>query len=223
MRRAAWTAALFSTMLVGCSARSATLETGTPAVHELARLQADGALDQDRLTCVIELARPAVQSLPEKLAHLRQARANREALAMSDHARSVQRGMHAGEAMDGAREEAATAIRHAASLESQGMREEAAQTRLWSSYSQRRAEELANIWVDGPDSRPIWSDEQAELLIEYADLMAASRAEPTGAAGAQRAERIQAIQATNPEVMEEYAALLLRLYSDPDVTCEPEG
>ena len=217
MKRAAWTAVMFSAVLVGCGARSVNTDIGTPAVHELARLQADGALDADRVGCVMDLARPAVQALPEKLAHLRQARANREALAMGDHARSVQRGMHSGDVTNAAAREAASALRHATYLESQGMRDAAATTRVWSSYSQQRAEELAMIWVSGPDSRPIWSDEQAQLLIEYADLMSESRA---GQASAADGERMQEIQTVHPEVMEEYAALLLRLYRDPDVTCE---
>jgi len=215
MKRAGLTAVMLSAALVGCGA--ATMETGTPAVHELARLQAEGALDAERLGCVMELVRPAARALPEELAHLRQARANREAMAMSDHARSVQQGMHSGDVTTAAAREAASAMRQAAYLESQGRLDEAATTRLWSSYSRERAEELAMIWIRGPDSGPLWSDEEAQLLIEYADLMA----ESTRVADDARAERIQEIQASHPHVMERYASLLLALYKDPGVACEP--
>lgn len=180
----------------------------------MARLQAAGLLDSERLSCFIAALQPAVRSVPGELAELREARASVATFGMSDHARSVQQGMFAGDVTNAAARQRASDLRHVRSLESLGLQQAATSLRWHSAELAARAEDIALIVVRAPEAQATWSDEEAQILIEYADLMA-ERPNGTG----DSSPRILEIQDSHPHVMEAYAAMLLNLYGDADLGC----
>ena len=217
-----WAAAIACVMVLSaCGVHSSGRDFGTPSVHEFARLQASGQLDAGRVDCVMAMIPWAARTLPLQLEELRQARAAMQARAMGDHARSVQQGMLAADVSSAAAYMTASLTRQAASLESAGYREQAATVRSWSADVAARAVKLALDVVRGPNDRRLWTEEEVELLIEYADLMEPSANLPAASEATleERSARVGSIQATHPHVMDRYARMLLAFYRAPDVDC----
>lgn len=206
-------------MLAGCGSAGTTTNQATPAVNELARLQSMGQLDWSRLVCVTETLAAASRALPEEAHRMREVEAAVRARTMTDHAASVQQGMHAGDAMAEAGRLAANAFSQAAALEAQGHDRTALLVTGHAMDLEQRARAMDVIVVAGPRRSGTWSDEEAELFVEYAALMLERTT--AGDAVPEVQARIAEIESGHPEVMDGYVSALLELYRDPGLPCVP--
>ena len=203
--------------VAGCAASGGPGDFGTPAVHELARLQAMGELDQARVSCAVEALPPVTEALAARLPELRAARKAVTANATRDHARSVQQGMRASEYTDAALKASVRYSRNAQFLDARGDWTDAAHQRSYAMDLLEYAHAQGDISVLGSRDGEPWSDEEASLLVEYATLRSrrAAAAEPTS----DLLDRIREVEADHPQVMNEYAALLIGIYRDPSLPC----
>lgn len=207
-------------LAAGCAPRSTEPSPAPPgpATSELARLYAAGEIAPERMTCVI----PATVSLAEgaraRTRVMREARADAAAATARDHARSVQQGMFAADVQVAAAEAAQANQRTVEHFRSTGQLTRAATQSSYGMSIAAYARERGEIWVDGGGAGRLSSDEDAALLVEYAQLRADRAASPGEALGA--ASRLSVIEADKPSVVNEYAALLMDLYFDPDLPCE---
>ena len=208
-------------LATACGGARTPADVPTPAVHELARLQDAGQLDQSRLACAAVALAPAVDELRQRLPELRAAEAQLHAGVAGDHARSVQSGMAASDVMDRATLNARSMHRSAEAATAEGDFTRAAQYASWAIGLLNRAREWTDIRVHSGDSVVPWTGEEMDLLAEYASLRAtlATTAEPSPVTRA----RVQQIERDDPKLMDEYAGLLLSAYEDPDLECPPPG
>lgn len=200
--------------LAGCAS---TQDYGTPAVHELARLQSMGQLDQARLACVITALPAVVDAVSAQLKESRSARAVMLGFAAGDHARSVQQSMGASDASGAASRAAIEQRRVADSRRARGDYDGAAIAASHAMDLQSYALEQGEITILGPVVDELWTDDEAELLVEYANLRFV-RAAP-GNQDREVLERIATIEGEHPKVVNGYATFMIQLYRDPALPC----
>lgn len=202
----------------GCAGSNVPDAVPTPHVHELARLQQAGSIDQSRLQCVMVAAAPLAADIRTSSRIARELRHERAASEGRDHARSVQQGMAGSE-------EANQAARWA--LEARGAARQAAlegdNTRAahYASYANGLLSPARD--TDGLRQRTIASvqrgahltDEEADLFVEYAELRASLFENPSP----EVTGRVREVEQRFPAVMEVYAGLLLDLYVYEGVDC----
>lgn len=176
-----------------------------------------GRLDEARVSCVIA-ALPAVTEVAQ--ARLPGVRAQRDAIRAGttrDHARSVQQAMRVSDETDAALRASWDARDYAHQLNARGEWSDAALQNSYAIDLQNYAHRRGEITVLGPLNDRLWSDEEAGLLVEYASLRL--RRDEVTAPPAQLLARLAQIENEQPHLANEYAALMIELYSDPDLPC----
>ena len=148
---------------------------------------------------------------------MREAEARVVAGAARDHARSVQAGMISAEIQDAAARAAQETQRTVEYFRSTGQLTRAATQASYGMSVQQYARSRADIRVHGPTGDRIWSEREAELLVEYAALRSvrAGVADPAP----EIVRRLAEIDADEPEIVDEYSAMITALYFDPELPC----
>lgn len=189
----------------------------TPSVHELARMQQSGLLDQTRLECVIEAAVPMAEEIRASSRVVRDLRESRG--ARNGHARSVQQGMANSDDADRAARAALDARRV---VQQASLRGDHTMAAIYAGFA---SETLSPARDPGALRQRIWSassrgaeltDEEAAMFVEYAELRGRVVSDGTSADPAGRAPQIESIA---PAVMEFYAGFVLDLYRTEEVGC----
>jgi len=210
-------AALVTT--TGCSSGRAdqTLQHPGPATSELTRLFSAGEITPERMSCVIPATIPVAEEARVRARTLREAEARMFAVAAEDHARSVQDGMTAAEIQVAAAEATQANQRAVAYFEANGQFSKAATQADYGMSLREYARERGEIWVQVPVDGGVWSEDEASLLVEYAQLRAERASSDVGA---DVDRRLSEIEGESPDVVNEYSALLMDLYFDPGLPCE---
>lgn len=188
-----------------------------PATSELTRLFSAGEIAPERMSCVIPATISMAEETRVRARTLREARTRVLAEASQNHARSVQEGMTAAEIQVAAAEAAQANQRTVDYLQANGQFSRAATQADYGMSLREYARARGDIWAHTPMDGGLWSEEEASLLVEYAQLRA-ERASSDADAGVTR--RLSQIEAESPDVVNGYSALLMDLYFDPGLPCE---
>jgi len=140
----------------------------TPAVSEVARLQEEGSLDQERLACAAVALDATTAELAPVLPILWSASAPRYTSGGSSHARSVQDGMASSDRTNVAMRRAAGARQAAAAAAAAGDNVRAARATNWAARALRAAQqgpERGSTYVWRAPTR--WAAEDSQTLLDY--------------------------------------------------------